>query len=239
MRINFSPIAPETKDNLFKIAAENDLVAMLNPSNKIYFDNLTIYDEQKYTDYSRYNLNLFKVKFERCYKHESEVDASNVRLGYLQVISLDLNFIMDFDFRLLEKNFVNYWNNDTDIDFIRPNVKVFTSFDCAYYAFRSLATSFFAKALSIINSPDVLCFKRGKRIVLAYNLLDNETANRLDEILDNFLNGVYEMVKVTSGRLNYDIPPEKTNSINLQDWYEERALKNKSKGKKRYFYYKD
>ncbi len=81
MRISFSQIQPETKDKLFKIAAENDLVAMLNPSNKLYFDNLIIYDEQQYSDNSRYNLNLFKVKFERCYKQGSEVPSSYIREG--------------------------------------------------------------------------------------------------------------------------------------------------------------
>ena len=238
MRISFSQIPPETKDNLFKIAAESDLVAMLNPSNKLYFDNLTIYDEQQYSDNSRYHLNLFKAKFERCYKHESEVPASYVREGYVQVIAVDLNFVMDFDFRLLDPSFVNYWNNDTDIDFIKPKVHDYSLPNGGYYAFRSLATSFFAKSLSLIDSNNILCFKRGKRIILAYNLLNNQTANNLDDILDNFLNGIYEMVRTTSERFNYAIPPEVGGSINLKDWYENRAASKKN-SKRRYFYYKD
>ncbi len=238
MRIKFSPIQPESKDKLFKIAADNDLVAMLNPSKKLYFDNLTIYDEQQYTDYSRYQLNIFKAKFERCYKLESEVDSTNVRSGFIQVISVDLNFDMGFDFRLLDPTFVNYWNNDTDIDFIKPNIKAISSAEVGYFAFRSLATSFFAKALSLIDSTNILCFKRGNRIVLAYNLLNNETANRLDDILDNFLNGIYQMVKVTSERMNYDIPPENGNVINLQNWYQDRLISKNPKQKKKYYYYK-
>ncbi len=239
MRIYFKPVQPNTKDNLFKIVAENDLVDMLNPSKIVHFDNVTIFDEQQYTDESRYNLNLFKARFDRCYKHESEVPASQTRLGIVQVISLDLNFNMDFDFRLLSKDFTNYWNNDVDIDFIKPSVTVYNTFDIGYYAFRSLATSYFAKALSLIKTNDILCFKRGKRIILAYNLTNDATIYNLDDILDNFLNAVYEMVKVTSGRMGYAIPEERTKTVDLETWYTDRLAKQKNKPKRKYFYYKD
>lgn len=241
MRIQFRPSICRTDEYFYGLVEYFDLVTRLNPSRYIFFDNLYVYDRQSYSDNSRYDLNLCKVRFDRCYKDSTFIkERTNERLGgVVQVIELNLRFDMPFDFRLLSSDFYNYWKKDDYIEFVRPSFQNYTNENMGYYAFKSLATSFFAKMLDSIYVNDIFCFKRGNKIILAYDVDNKQTNDNLDDILDYFLDAIYEMVKCTSGRFNYPLPVEAGKKIiNMNDWYVNKNRNRKFK-KKKYVTYVD
>lgn len=223
MRIAFKPSLPNNENVLRKTVDDYDLIDSLNPLKVNHFTCFNIFDIQTYTDNSRYELNLFKVDFNQ--KPSNHRDLDKARSGCIQVIRLDLNFDINFNFELLSPRFADLWNNDIDTNFIRPHGYCPASRDnISYYVFKSIASNYFAKALNLISSNNIICFKYNRKIIFAYNLCDQNTINNLNDILDYFLDAIYELVNICIARLNLtDIPEEAGRvNVNMQDFYKKK-----------------
>lgn len=243
MRIKFTSVNPSSEFQLIDTARKYDIVQQVYPSLAMSFDNLIISDIQSYTDNAKYFLNIYEVNFNRCYANNSVVceHSAFIKQGKIQVFELNLNFNMDINFRLFQDYFVDYWKNDVNIKLIKPLVETYNTLDIAYYGFKSLFTSDVAKMVEILkNSKNMMCVKRGNKMIFAYAVDSQYTYSKRNDLLELFLNGVYEMVKVTSGRGNYIVPEDSVKKdISMQQWYDIRREKNKSNSKNKYVFVAD
>ncbi|MGL4951740.1 MAG: hypothetical protein ACRC4L_02005 [Mycoplasma sp.] len=204
------------------------IINRLFPSPDIAFEDFDLENLKTYTDDSRYILNLYKVNFERKFANEKKAITENfISKSSIQVFHLNLNFDMDFEFELFNKSFVNYWKSDIEIETIKPLVFRCGSMDSPYFAFRSLATSFFAKMVRMLKTNNIMCIKKDNKIFFAYALDHKCDEAKTNDLVKLFANAVYEMVKVTSGRGNYEIPESvRYNIIDIEEDYAKRRSTN-------------
>lgn len=240
MRIKFNPVKPMSEFQLIDTVRKYDIVQQVYPSLAMSFDNLVITDIQSYTDDAKYFLNIYEVNFDRCYANNS-MTLSNpdlIKQAKIQVFELNFNFNMDISFRLFQDNFIDYWKNDSNINMIKPLIETYNTLDIGYHGFKSLFTSYIAKMLEILKSNKyIMCVKRGNKLIFAYAVDTEYTYWKRNELLELFLDGAYEMVKVTSGRGNYAVPEDKNmKNINLQEWFDNRRDQQKHRNKKQYVF---
>lgn len=226
MRIVFKPIEPTNQNTLSNIVSKYDLIDNINPIYQNHFNHYNISNIQTYTDESRYLLNIFRVNYDRIIDQGFNLPKLKTS-GLIQVVYLKLQFDFDFNFELLSSHYFDYWKNDLNINLIRPHFYSNASKDLGYFIFKSLTTSFFSKMLNEIKTNNIVCFKKFDEIILAYNLENQDTINNLNDILDYFLDAIYEMVKISHAKLNFSIPEEKgLINIRMDEWYNKKR-KNK------------
>ncbi len=120
--------------------------------------------------------------------------------------------------------------SDNNVDIIKPSIFVKGSDErtLAIAAFRSIASSFLARITERIgfNKNNLVIFKKGNAFVVGFNL-NKQTAKAIDEVIENFVDAVYEMVKATYGYglyqlpdINYQIP------VNMAQQYASMKKKN-------------
>lgn len=103
--------------------------------------------------------------------------------------------------------------------------------DMTFNSFNSLATSYFANIVNLLDTNNIMCQKKQNKIVLAF-ALDSISRANTNLALDNFIDAIYEMVKVTSGRGNFEIPINQDRvEINIADSYAKRRIRNTFKRK--------
>lgn len=230
MRINFEPCELASVADKMKVVANFEIVSSVCPMYYLAFDNYQITCMDSFSDNSRYFLDVYDVLFTRKYANDSSsymVDGL-IHGGVIRVFDISLNFNLDFDFKLFNDQYIDLWSNNLDISLIKPLITSYTNSKIGYTAFNSIATSFFMKIVELLDSQNIMCRKIDNRIILAF-LVTPENDGQTDVCLECFLNAIYEIVKTTSGRFNYEIPdPNGLKVVNMKDWYDNRR-KNKTK----------
>ena len=237
MRIKFEPCQLANIKDKYPLINDFDIVLNVCPMQYLAFDNVYIDCMDSFSDNARYNLDIYDIKFNRKYANESYLTGLNlIRNGTIRVFELSLNFLMDFDFKLFNDSYVDIWQNNLDIKTLKPLVLSYTHEKLGYVAFNSIAPSYLIKMLDVLDTNYIMCQKKDNKIICAF-LVDTVTDANTSLALEYFINAIYEMVKATSGRYNYDLPEATGQKIvNMKDWYENRR-KNKTKYKNARFIY--
>ena len=227
MRINFEPCKLANIVEKNKIITSFEIVSTVCPTNFLAFDNFQITCIDSFSDYSRYLFDVYDVEFDRKYANNSSsyYYQDLIHNGVIRVFDMTLNFDLDFDFKLFNDQYIDLWKNNLDISMIKPLIISYTNSKLGYIAFNSIATSFFVKLVELVNTSNIMCKKIGNHIIFAY-LVDNNNDLETYSCIECFVNAVYEIVKSTSGRFNYEIP-EVTGSkiVNMKEWYDNRRKK--------------
>ncbi|MGL4951201.1 MAG: hypothetical protein ACRC4M_05240 [Mycoplasma sp.] len=234
MRISFRQIQQEDPCYLERITKYYNVHRHVFPCYEYAFDNIEAYDIHSYTDDAKFNLNVYKIKMDRCYKSQAiAIERNLVTSGDIQVFEVEMNFNMDIHFRLFDPTFVNYWRSDIEIMNIKPLVTSFSTMDIAYHAFKSLATSSFSSMVKLLDTKRMMCMKKDNKMIFAYSLYQPTDQNKTDQLLNHFLNALYEMVKVTSGRGNYQTPDNaRYVTVNMKDAFDKRRARNSTRTQK-------
>lgn len=202
MRIKFEPIKPITRNKIVEDMQEFNIPYLLFLQTIDLDEPPAISSIQSYSDKCRYDLHIVKAWL-------PHVDRNlKVSKGNFCFIEIKTWFQLPFNFVLFRDSFANYWDRDSDIHTIRPQIVVAGNEErhLAIAAFRSLASSFFRKISDLFKESDNLTIlKKDDKFVVAFKMPHNNE-KCIDYVIENFCNAVYEIIKSTEFYGYYSLP---------------------------------
>lgn len=238
MRIKYFPKDPEFFSEIQTTIDNFNIVQKVFPSVLQSFDNRYVNNLKSYTDGSRTNLNIYDLVFDRCYGSQTLANSRDylIKNATIRVVEVDFLFETFFSFELFRDDYADFWQNDINITAIKPYfASTSRMYDMGFHTFNSLVTSFFANIVNVLDTNQIMIEMKDNKMILAFGL-DEISKSNFTIALENFIDALYQFMKLNDGRQNFILPdPVKGNVVEFNILEEYAKLDKKNSGTKKKF----